>query len=323
MRRAIVLALAVVAGGTEAGLAQTLDVREWPVEWQGRPRDPDVDAQGRVWFVGQTGNYIGMFDPTAEQFRRFELEERTLPHNLIVGRDGGIWYAGNGNGRIGRLDPQTGQARIIMMPDEGARDPHTLIQDEAGNIWFTVQQGAYIGRLEPESGNVRLIKTADRSRPYGIVIDSKGTAWANLFGTNRIAAIDPASFELREIETPRGTARTRRIAVTSDDMIWYVDFAGGKLGMLDPASGEIQEWDVPGGERAQPYALIADNQDRLWFSETNRDAPRLVGFDTKTKQFMLSTPVSAGIRHMVFHEPTNSLWFGTDANNIGRAKLPQ
>ncbi|HEX6133902.1 MAG TPA: hypothetical protein VFZ24_08060 [Longimicrobiales bacterium] len=315
-----------VAAGFLAGAsleAQTLDVKEWPVEWQGRPRDPAVDASGKVWFVGQTGNYIGVFDPATETFRRYELEPNTLPHNLIVGSDGGIWYAGNGNARIGRLDPATGQTRTIAMPDPAARDPHTLLGDGRGHIWFTVQQGGYIGRLAMESGEVRLVKAGgERSRPYGIDLDSKGRAWVNLFGTNRIATVDPATFEITEVATPRSTARTRRVAITSDDVVWYVDYTGGRLGRIDPATGEIEEWVVPGGAGAQPYALIADDQDRLWFAESNRSAPRLVGFDTKTREFMLATPVSAGIRHMVYHAPTKSLWFGTDANNIGRAILP-
>jgi streptogramin lyase len=71
---------------------------------------------GRVWFVGQAGNYIGVFDPQRETFRRYELEPNTLPHNLIVGSDGGIWYAGNGNARIGRLDPATGDDRTSRCP---------------------------------------------------------------------------------------------------------------------------------------------------------------------------------------------------------------
>lgn len=317
---AALLAISSVDAQTVA--AQALDVREWPVEWEGRPRDPAVDADGRVWFVGQSGNYIGVFDPASETFRRFEIEEGTRPHNLIVGSDGGIWYAGNGNARIGRLDPATGEARIIRMPDEAARDPHTLLGDADGGIWFTVQNGGYIGRLAMESGEVRLVKAAERSRPYGIDLDSKGRAWVNLFSTNRIAMVDPETFAITEIETPRAAARTRRIAVTSDDAVWYVDYAGGQLGRIDPQSGEIREWPVPGGEDARPYALIADDQDRLWLAESNRAAPRIVGFDTRTSTFMGITPVSAGIRHMVHHPATNTIWFGTDANNIGRIILP-
>lgn len=322
MRRVLWGVAAVIATSTSLE-AQAPDVKEWAVEWEGRPRDPAVDATGRVWFVGQTGNYIGRYDPTADAFRRYELEPNTLPHNLIAGSDGGIWYAGNGNGRIGRLDPVTGEIRTILMPDPRARDPHTLLEDGRGSIWFTVQNGGFIGRLDMASGRVELVSAGvERSRPYGIDFDSQGRAWVNLFGTNLIAVVDPATFSVRHIETPRSGARTRRIAVTSDDAVWYVDYAGGRLGRIDPESGAIREWVTPGGEESRPYALIADDRDRLWLSETSRAAPRLVGFDTKAEQFMPGTSVSAGIRHMVLHPETGTLWFGTDANNLGRAILP-
>ena len=36
--------------------AANLEIREWDVPWKDtRPRDPAVDAAGRVWFVGQGG----------------------------------------------------------------------------------------------------------------------------------------------------------------------------------------------------------------------------------------------------------------------------
>jgi len=314
------LVLLLAAAGAEA---QTLNVKEWPVEWQGRPRDPAVDASGNVWFVGQTGNYIGLFDPKAETFRRFEIEENTRPHNLIVGSDGQVWYAGNGNARIGRLDPQTGEARTFMMPDPAARDPHTLVQAPNGTIWFTVQGGGFIGRLTPSSGNVELLKAGEgRTLPYGIRLDSKGNAWVNLFGTNRIARVDAATFRTRDFTTPRENARTRRIEITSDDVVWYVDYAGGHVGRLDPNTGATKEWLLPGGAASNPYGMIVDENDRLWIAECARGATFITGFDPETGQFSHRTPVSSCIRHMFYHRPTRTIWFGTDANNIGRAVLP-
>jgi len=323
MRKRVLLSvaagMALCAGGSEA---QSIDVKEWPVEWQGRPRDPSVDPQGRVWFVGQVGNYLGQFDPGTGQFKRFEIEAGTHPHNLIVAPDGGVWYAGNRNARIGRLDPGSGEMKTFPMPDPAAADPHTLVFDGRGNIWFTVQQGGFIGRLNMASGKIDLLRAGEgRTNPYGIAIDSRGQAWVNLFATNRIAVVDPETFTKREIAVPRENARTRRIAITSDDVVWYVDYSGGMLGRIDPRTNEIKEWPVPGGAGARPYALVSDQEDRLWFAETGETA-RLVGFDPDTEKFFAQAPVSAGIRHMEYHPQTRTLWFGTDANNIGRAILP-
>jgi virginiamycin B lyase len=75
---------------------------EWTVPWENsRPRDPYVDAQGRVWFVGQAGNYIAYLEPGTGEFRRYEIEEGTHPHNLIIdeaGRSGTRAIATAGSG---------------------------------------------------------------------------------------------------------------------------------------------------------------------------------------------------------------------------------
>jgi virginiamycin B lyase len=54
---------------------------EVPYGARTRPRDPFADAQGRVWFVGQNGNYIARLDPKSGEFTRYEIEPGTNPHN--------------------------------------------------------------------------------------------------------------------------------------------------------------------------------------------------------------------------------------------------
>jgi virginiamycin B lyase len=318
------LSMAVVAPVGPAA-AQTVDIKEWPVEWEGRPRDPYVDGQNRVWFVGQAGNYIAHFEPSTEQFKRYVIPEGTHPHNLIVDTDGAVWFAGNRAAYIGRLDPKSGDVKRYEMPDPAARDPHTLVFDRQGNIWFTVQGGGFIGRLNKASGKVDLVKaTEDRARPYGIWMDTSDRPWINLFGTNKIATVDPKTMTLREIALPRAEARTRRIAVTPDDMVWYVDHEVGYLGRMDPKTGEVEEWASPGGTESRPYAMTIDDQARIWYVETGVSPNQLVGFDPNTEKFFSVTPVPSGggaVRHMVFHAPTNTIWFGTDTNNIARATI--
>ena len=89
MRTVMALGLAGVLFLPDIGTAQAPPggedtLKEWEVEWGGRTRDPYVGPDGRVWFVGQAGNYIASFDPKSEAFRRYEIEDDTLPHNLIV-----------------------------------------------------------------------------------------------------------------------------------------------------------------------------------------------------------------------------------------------
>lgn len=303
--------------------ADSVEIREWAVPWQStRPRDPIVDPLGRVWFVGQRGNYLAALDPETGEFGRKDLPAGALPHNVIVGPDGALWYAGNGDAHIGRVDSASGEITRFDVP---VSDPHTLFFAPGGALWFTAQGANRIGRLDPATGEVDLIQpsVAD-ARPYGIVVDANGRPWIALFGTNRIATADPTTMELVEHELPWTDARARRLGVTSDGSVWYVDYARGTLGRLTPDTGVAVEWSAPGGRGSRPYAMAVDDRDRIWFVETGADPNRLVGFDPASEEFFGVTAIPSGggtVRHMVFHAATGSLWFGTDANTIGRARI--
>lgn len=306
--------------------AQQPAVDEWAVPWErSRPRDPYVAGDGRVWFVGQTGDYAAVFDPSTSEFRRYELGPGVGPHNLIVDRQGIVWFSGNRVGYIGRLDPRDGAITRFPMPDSSIRDPHTMVFDSRGDIWFTAQTGNVIGKLTVSSGEVRLVRVpTPRARPYGIVIDRRDRPWVVLFGTNKIATVDPRTFELIEHELPRPTSRPRRIALTSDGAVWYGDYADGMIGRFDPATRQVREWPLPGGARSRPYALMSDDRDRVWVVETGVQPNNFVGFDARTFQVIGTAPVPSGggtVRHMYFDPRTQSIWFGTDSNFLGRARV--
>lgn len=304
-----------------------LDIKEWPVPWPNTfTRDPYVAPDGRVFFCGMAGNYVGVLDTTTGEFKRFELPNPANPHNLIIDAKGIVWYAGNRGAHIGRLDPATGQVTKYPMPDSAAGDPHTLAWDRAGDIWFTVQGGNFIGKLTMSSGAVRLARVAtSAARPYGIVVEPGGRPWIALFGTNKLATVDPGSFALREITLPRPETRVRRLVLTTDGRVWYADWAGGFLGVYDPKTERTQEWAMPGAGNSRPYAMVVDEKDRLWIVETGAQPNRFVGFDTKTLTFLEPTPIPSGagtVRHMVFEPKANAVWFATDAHTVGRARLP-
>jgi len=332
------LAIGVIAGpvsGQEQAMEDLVEIREWQVPWEDtRPRDPYLAPDGRVWFVGQRGDYAGVLDPETGEFDRIDMPEGAGPHNLIVDDEGIVWYAGNRAANIGRIDPATEEIELYPMPDPGARDPHTLEFDGDGGIAFTVQSGNFVGHFEPETGEVRLTSApttegrAGRSsgvRPYGIKMDSDGDAWIALFNSNMLGRLDIETMELETYESPRPDARLRRLVIDSQDQVWYVDYAGGKLGRFDPETGEFKEWDNPSGDQSRPYGVAIDADDRIWFVETGVQPNKFVGFDARTEEFISTTDVPSGggtIRHMYYDRGNNVVWFGADTNTIGRATLP-
>lgn len=334
MRLATIFAAAAMmaAGGLAAraeGLPATVQIKEWTVPYEAsRPRDPFAVSAEEVWFVGQRTGYLARLNAVTGQFFKHDLPPGSGPHNLIVAKDGGVWFAGNRNGYIGRYDPKTGAVEKVAMPDPAARDPHTLVFDrDQSHIWFTVQGGNFIGRLALDGRQVDLVPVPTKgARPYGIKVGPDGVVYAVLFGTNKLATVDPETLALREHDLPQRDARPRRLEVAAAGLVYYVDYARGTLGRFDVASGAAKEYAMPGGEGARPYGSALDAKGRVWFVETGESPNRFTGFDPETEAFIAAVPVPSGggaVRHMHYHAASNTIWFGTDANTIGRATLPE
>ncbi|MEL6446424.1 MAG: lyase [Pseudomonadota bacterium] len=320
------IAVAVFASLASAvAVAEPIEITEWTVPYEtSRPRDPFAVSADSVWFVGQRAGYLARLDVGEGSFEKIDLKDGSGPHNLIVQSNGDVWYAGNRTALIGRYEPDTGAIEEIPMPDPKARDPHTLIFDaDESHIFFTVQGGNMMGRLTLADRKVDLIASqSTRARPYGIKLAPDGSVWATLFGTHKLAHIDPETLELQEIELPRESARPRRLEVLADGSVWYVDYADGILGRYVPNTRAFTEWPLPQGDNSRPYGMASDSQGRVWMVATGVQPNVFLGFDPATEAFFSQTEVDSGggtIRHMHYHEPTGSVWFGADANTIGRA----
>lgn len=306
----------------------SLDFQEWQVKWENtRPRDPYVSPDGSVWFVGQTGDYIARLEPQSGDMQRYDIP-KAGPHNVIVDEKGIPWYAGNKDKHIGRLDPESGEVTRFEMP-EGVNDPHTMQWNSDGDIWFTAQRSGkagFIGKLTTGTGEVEIIEVPGTNmRPYGLVVDKQERPWIAFMGSNAIGTVDPQTMQLEIIATPNEESIIRRIGLSSDGRVWWVDAAMGYLGVYDPQDQSMQQWQTPGGEAAGLYAMAVDDHDRIWYVETGLQPNRFIGFDSQTEEFIAINEIPSGgqtVRHMVFDPESNAIWFGTDANSIGRAVVP-
>ena len=83
MKRPILLAAAIALAAPPLAaqqMARNVDLREWPVERGGRSRDPYVAPDGKVWFVGQAGNYVANLDPATGAVKHYEIEPGQPAH---------------------------------------------------------------------------------------------------------------------------------------------------------------------------------------------------------------------------------------------------
>lgn len=291
-----------------------IDIQEWIVPTLGqRSRDPIEAPDGSIWWTGMWASLVGRLDPVTGEMEEYPLPPEARPHSIVPDDEGYIWYTGNSNGTIGKLDPETGE--ITEYPTE-ARDPHTAVFHPNGKLYFTSQRAAMLGRLAPNTGELTEIHT--EPRPYGIIVAQDGTVWIAYNGTNKLAAMDPESMELRYYSIAEEESRIRRLGIDSKGIIWYVNSSMGRIGRLDPATGEFKEWESPSGPRSHPYSLAVIN-DKIWYNESAMRPDALVRFDPETESFQSwAIPSGVGIiRHVWVTRENKLLIHQSSSNRVG------
>ncbi len=302
-----------------------VNIRLWDVPTQGsRPHDPLAAKDGSIWWSGQLANKLGRIDPKTGAIREYTLKSpHTGPHGFAEDKDGNIWFTGNIAGLIGKLDPKTGITTEYPLPDPKAKDPHTINIAPDGTIWFTVQGANMLGRLDPKEGSVKLVTSpTEKSRPYGLMINSKGVPFFVEFGANKIASIDPASMAIKEYVLPNQAARPRRLALEGDDVIWYTDFPRGMLGRLDVKSGAVKEWMSPSGPKSEPYGIVF-TKGALWYNESGAKPNTVVRFDPQTEKFQSWAIPGGGdiVRNMDVTPDGNPVMAHSLANQVGLVEI--
>ena len=161
-----------------------------------------------------------------------------------------------------------------------------------------------MGRLDPQSGEIKLVQPAGApgQMPYALRFLSDGKQpWFSFWGTNKIATVDPKTFQVTEFALPDPKTRVRRMGVTSDDMLWYGDWSNGKLSRFNPKTGEVKTWDGPSGPQSQPYGMTVIN-DVIWYVESNTRPNNMVRFDPKTEKFQTFADSGGRWRHRASHD---------------------
>jgi virginiamycin B lyase len=302
-----------------------VNIRLWDVPTQGsRPHDPLASRDGAIWWTGQLSNKLGRVDPRTNAIREYTLKTpHSGPHGLAEDKDGNIWFTGNHGAFIGKLDPKTGITTEYKMPDPKAKDPHTINIAPDGTVWFTVQQGNFVGKVDPKSGEVKLVTPpTERSRPYGLVINSRGEPWYVPFGTNKIARIDPQTMAITEHALPNAASRPRRLWFEGDDVIWYTDFPRGMLGRFDIKSATIKEWPSPSGAKAEPYGIVF-TKGAVWYNESGAKPNTIVRFDPQTEKFQSWAIPGGGdiVRNMDVTPDGNPVTANSLTNQVGLIEI--
>ncbi|HET6310641.1 MAG TPA: hypothetical protein VFH00_06515 [Candidatus Nitrosotalea sp.] len=237
---------------------------------------PDKNIWITVTAVGQgRPDWLGRIGPSGE-VTKFQAGTQsadgmwTSPEGITAGPDGNIWFTEAGVGRIGRMTP-AGALTEFPIPSGRESSPREIVAGPDGNLWF-VESGRFsaIAKVTP-SGVITEYRygALDEFSLSAIVAGPDGNLWFTQSTTSgsplkgAIGRITPNGV-ITTFALPEGS-RAYGLAAGPDRNIWFTDSGGNTVGRISTA-GAIRQFALP-RRNAQPLAIAAGADGRMWFSE--------------------------------------------------------
>jgi streptogramin lyase len=199
----------------------------------------DVDGKGKIWASTPVGAV--RFDPSTEKFTEFKSliptkndKGSAQTYGAAGDSDGNGWWAQMAQDAIVKGDVETGKVIQINLPavavdrisaedrafyesvsDLGFNNPTLTSQgprrmgtDKTANVlWIGNSWGANFARIDTRTMETRIVPFPDQTmQPYHITVDSKHNVWGNLWTSDRIVKLNPATNAWTIFDLPvRGT----------------------------------------------------------------------------------------------------------------------
>ena len=206
----------------------------------------DVDGKGMVW--ASTPDGVVRFDPAAEKFTEFKSKMPTATpkgspatYGAAGDRDGNGWWAQMAMDTVYRGDMATGQATAIKIPDVNvdrlfgqdrafyetvsdlgfnaplpwSQGPRRMGTDKnADLLWVGNSYGSSFAKINTKTLETTIIPLPDPAmQAYHIAVDSKHNVWGNLWTSDRIVKLDPATNAWTVFDLPVRGTEVRHIAL--------------------------------------------------------------------------------------------------------------
>jgi streptogramin lyase len=254
-----------------------------------------------------------------------------IPFVLDPASNKTVWVVTIKQGFIVNNVVQPPQAHIVNYTlGVGARPVITLIgaipsdivyDQNRKRVWFLENDSlAYYNQTAPK-GNVTIEQTFPGGSPQFMTIDSSGTIWLTLLGTNQIAEYDPSTKQLPNLfDAPTPNSSLQGITVAPDGTIWFAETAVKRIGHLIPcqsASCTITDYGPPTGiEITFPIQIAIDPSGTVWF--TDHGSGQFGSFNPSTYEWKVfpigycSAPFpdcAVGLPNAISADSHGEIWF--------------
>jgi streptogramin lyase len=235
----------------------------------------EIDRHGR-WHVVLGGpRSIAIHDPASGQWSVHKVG--MYPHSVAVDSSGNSWYNGHftvSPELIGRVDAQ-GDTRTFEVPAHpvlatgaGGPTPYELRVAPNGSIWGSELQGDRVFSFDPQTERFRMWTFVQgRVGARRIDIDAQGRVWVPLYGSGRLALIEPGQERITEIDLP--IANTTPYITRADHrrgVIWIGTGAGDVVFRYEPRSQTFVTVELPSTGALVRHMAVDERTGDVWLA---------------------------------------------------------
>lgn len=173
----------IVNASNASGALQNYKIVQYPLpKGSTQPWGMTVDKSGRVWFVEEQSNQIGMFNPMSASFAEYNVTTpKALLEEIATSADGRVWFTELDGNKLGELNPSTGSMQEYNTPrgiDNLPCGPIGVTAAPNGNIWITCEFSNQLDEFFPSNSSfISFNLPVFYSAPLDIVFDGAGNFW--------------------------------------------------------------------------------------------------------------------------------------------------
>ena len=185
-----------------------VDIYPLPIDAYANLNTAAFDADGILWFTGQSG-YYGSLDLTTNLVTAHEAPRGRGPYGITSTPDGAVFYASLAGSHIAHIDTATGNATPLDPPTSG-QGARRVWTESSGRIWVSEYNAGQVAVYDPATEawqEWKLPGTAPKA--YAVYVDACDKVWLSDFGGNAIVKFDPEdeSFEVFPLPSPNSSVR--------------------------------------------------------------------------------------------------------------------
>jgi virginiamycin B lyase len=212
----------------------------------------DVDGKGKIWASAPDG--VLRFDPVTETFTDFKsltpfknAKGTNSTYGAAGDRDGNGWWAQMAFDTIGKADMTTGKTSEVALPllksemdrltpdqkkfydnfdnvtngnplpwSEGPRRMGT--DKNADVLWVGNSWGASLAKINTKTMEATIVPFPDKTmQAYHITVDQNHNVWGNLWTSDQIVRLDPATNKWTMFDLPVRGTEIRHISLMERD----------------------------------------------------------------------------------------------------------